>query len=421
MKKTNAMRRAKRRRIGFFGVLGSGNLGNDASLDVVISHIRGEDPAAEIGFFVMGPDELTRRYDGPAVPLQWYEAHRDRLSPVPHSLLKVVGRLVDPFRTLLWVRQYDNVVVPGMGVLEATTPVRPWGFPLGLLSLAVASRLCGTSLALLCIGVEGGTNPVVRWMFRTMARLAAYRSYRDQLSLDAMRDLGVDVSEDHVYPDLVLGRHVRMAHRQPDLVAIGVMNFRGRSEDRAHADDVHAMYLSTITEIVRRIRSEGWRVRLLIGDIEDVPVAMRIQSDVLEGGRSPEDAVARKQVEVAVSATPDELLDQLADARIVIATRYHNVLSALALGTPTISIGYARKNAVLMESFGLGKFCQEARLLDVQCTLNQFHEVVDHYDALALTVSQHLPKMRAEVQRQLEAFSSALTANPPPRLRVSAS
>ncbi len=41
----------------------------------------------------------------------------------------MLWRLLDPLRTLAWVRHSDVVIVAGLGVLEATVPLRPWGFP----------------------------------------------------------------------------------------------------------------------------------------------------------------------------------------------------------------------------------------------------------------------------------------------------
>jgi polysaccharide pyruvyl transferase WcaK-like protein len=390
------------RRVGFYGVLGSGNLGNDASLDVVVRHLRVQDPDADVGFFAMGHEELSRRYGGPGTPLQWYEAHREALPLVPDLLLKIVGRLLDPVRTWRWVRGCDVVVVPGMGVLEATTPVRPWGAPWGILSLAVAARLTGTPLALLCVGVESGRDPVVRWMFRTTARLASYRSYRDELSRDAARGLGVDVGDDAVFPDLVLGLPPHPTHRDARLVGVGLMNYRGRAEDRGQADELHARYTQRMGSLVRRLVDEGWRVRLLVGDVEDVPVADRV-ADLA-------DASHTGRVAIAATATMAELLEALADAHVVIATRYHNVLAALALGTPTISLGYARKNDVLMSLFGLAEYCQPVGALDVDRAVAQFHSVVDRYDELERGLEGRLPEIRRRAQHQLTVFSGRFLA-----------
>jgi len=48
------------------------------------------------------------------------------------------------------------------------------------------------------------------------------------------------------------------------------------------------------------------------------------------------------------------------------------VLCALKLGKPTLAIGYAKKNDVLMAEMGLDGFCQEARAIDVDRLVTQF-------------------------------------------------
>ena len=107
-----------------------------------------------------------------------------------------------PFRTAAWVRRHDVVIVPGMGVLEATLPLRPWGFPYSLFLLCATGRLFGTRVALVSVGAAAIGDRPTRALVRWSARLATYRSYRDALSRDAMRAMGVDTARDEVYPDL---------------------------------------------------------------------------------------------------------------------------------------------------------------------------------------------------------------------------
>ena len=56
-----------------------------------------------------------------------------------------------------------------------------------------------------------------------------------------------------------------------------------------------------------------------------------------------------------------ELMQAMAPASAVVATRYHNVMCALKLGKPAISLGYSDKNVSLMEDMGLPEFCQHAK------------------------------------------------------------
>ena len=70
----------------------------------------------------------------------------------------------------------------------------------------------------------------------------------------------------------------------------------------------------------------------------------------------------------------------MAPVGTVVATRYHNVICALQLGKPTISLGYAKKNVVLMEDMGLPEFCQYADSIDVGKLIEQFTKLESNAD-----------------------------------------
>ena len=66
-------------RVGLFGVLGVGNIGNDASMEAVLSHVRAEHPLAVIDAMCSGPETVARRYGIDTVPMFWFDRHKDRL------------------------------------------------------------------------------------------------------------------------------------------------------------------------------------------------------------------------------------------------------------------------------------------------------------------------------------------------------
>lgn len=128
------MKRAPR--VGVFGLLGSGNLGNDGSLEAVLGYLRAEYPDAVLGALVGGPEIVRERYGLDTTPLHWNQSEYETASGLRSIVLKGLGKLVDIGRTAAWVRKQDVVIVPGMGVLEATLPLRPWGFPYSLFLLS---------------------------------------------------------------------------------------------------------------------------------------------------------------------------------------------------------------------------------------------------------------------------------------------
>lgn len=393
-------------RVGLFGLLGSGNLGNDGSLDAVVGFLRERHPDATLGFLCKGPERVRARYGAPAVHLQWNEA-RDTGTGSRAAVLKVVGKALDPFRTLAWLRRQDLVIVPGMGILEATLPLRPWGFPYSLFWLCAFGRLTGAKVALVSVGADVVRNRTTRLLMTRAARLAHYRSYRDTFSREAMRTMGVRVAADEIYPDLAFALPTPPSDDVvPRSVGVGVMDYHGSDDDRDRADAINRAYVDTMRRFVRELVDDGRQVRLFIGDEADASVAAEILTDVRTHTTGTGRAVAEPVTDLG------DLMRQMASVETVVATRYHNVLCALKLAKPTLSVGYAEKNDVLMASMGLGEeFCQSARAIDFDLLVKQLTMLEARRDELVETMHR---RGRAHARRIEEQFAT-LSALLPPR------
>jgi polysaccharide pyruvyl transferase WcaK-like protein len=349
-------------RIGLFGLLGSGNLGNDGSLAAVVAHLRAAHPDARLDALCGGPAEVTAAFGIPAEPLHSYRGEYRTVGGLGSAAGKAWGKVVDAVRTAAWVRRHDVVIVPGMGVLEATLPLRPWGFPYSLFLLCLFGRLLRTRVALVGVGASNARG-ATRWLVAAAARLASYRSYRDTLSRDALTAMGVDTSADPVHPDLAFALPVPHSVVAPGTVGVGVMAYRGGNADRRDAERIYQSYVDAMTGFIRWLVDQGRSVRLFTGDRVDDAVVDAIVAAV-------PGPVARAQV-----SSLDDLLGQLAAVETVVATRYHNVLCALKVATPTLSVGYAAKNDVLMAEFGVGEFCESAREIDTARLIARFTEL----------------------------------------------
>jgi polysaccharide pyruvyl transferase WcaK-like protein len=106
-------------RVGLFGLLGSGNIGNDASMESMLGYLRADHSDVVLDAMCKGPDGLRERFGVAAIPLNWYQKYEKQASGVSAIALKALGKGVDVFRTASWVRRHDVVIVPGTGILEA--------------------------------------------------------------------------------------------------------------------------------------------------------------------------------------------------------------------------------------------------------------------------------------------------------------
>jgi polysaccharide pyruvyl transferase WcaK-like protein len=374
-------------------------------MDAVLRYLRTDHPDAILDAMGPGPERLRAEHDLPAVPLYWHHPYEQRASGVTAIALKALGKGVDAFRTASWVRRHDVVIVPGMGVLEASLPLRPWETPYAMFLLCASGRVFGTKVALVSVGANLISARATRWLSNSAARLAYYRSYRDAGSRDAMRQRGVDVSRDPVYPDLVFA--IPAPPYDPgDLqtVGIGVMDYHGTNDDRQRADEIHSAYVDTLKGFAQWLIDNGRRVRLFVGDTCDISVAEGIAAHLrrYRPDLDPAWVVAERVTSFA------ELTQAMAPAGAVVATRFHNVMCALKLAKPVVSLGYAAKNVAIMTDAGLSEFCQSANSLNAEQLIRQFKEAESRSAELRHTIRKRNTENARLLDQQFAELSAAL-------------
>lgn len=392
-------------RIGLFGLLGSGNFGNDASLEAVLAYLRAQHPDAILECLCPGPDEVTARYGIAATRLNWYRAENQTASSLPALAAKAFGKLVDAFRIMSWVRRFDAILVPGSGILESALTVRPWERPYALFLVCAFGRLCRTKVALVSVGASVTAQPITRWLLKAAARCAHYRSFRDTLSRDAMRTPRAATGGDPVYPDLVFALPTPANDSgSPESVGVGVMAYYGGNEDRKVAQDIYSAYVDKIKAFVRWLVDDDRRVLLFTGDHVDESVTAEIVADA----RAHRPDLDPSRVVAAPICSLDGLMQQMSSVDTVVATRYHNVLCALKMAKPTLSVGYAAKNDALMSDMGLAEFCQSARALDVALLIRQFRALELRRDAIRRELASKNLAAACRLDQQFELLSVEL-------------
>jgi polysaccharide pyruvyl transferase WcaK-like protein len=376
-------------------------------LESMMAYLRADHPDAIVDFMCTGPDKVRAKYGVEAVHLNWYQKHEQRASGVTAIMLKTFGKGLDAFRMASWVRRHDVVIVPGAGVLETGLPVRASSYPYTMFLLSVAGRLVGTKVALVSVGANVVNQRLTKWLFTTAARLAFYVSYRDALSRDAMRQAGLDPTKhDRVYPDLAFGLPAPPeVPVRAQMVGVGVMAYYGGTDDRQHADEIHASYVESMKRFVRWLADSGHTIRLFGGDNRfDDSVAAEVLADLLAYRPDLEPMSAAAEPITSM----EQLMRQMAPVGTVVATRYHNVLCALKLSKPTLSVGYATKHDVMMADMGLAKFCQSARSLDVSRMIEQFTDLENRSEQLRQTMLERNAEKSRLLGKQFAVLSSLL-------------
>ncbi|MDP1368913.1 hypothetical protein Q6248_28485, partial [Klebsiella pneumoniae] len=86
--------------------------------------------------------------------------------------------------------------------------------------------------------------------------------------------------------------------------------------------------------------------------------------DIVERVSVPIHDKPEERVTVEHGATLHDLMREIGKTDIVVVTRYHNVVCALKLARPTISLGYAQKNDELLAQYDQ-RACQHIETFDV--------------------------------------------------------
>jgi polysaccharide pyruvyl transferase WcaK-like protein len=399
----------QRQRVGLFGLLGSGNIGNDASMEAVLRYLHTRHPAAVIDAMCSGPETVTEAYGIDAVQMFCFDRHKTPFFGPLTSLLRLPSRIVDVFRIAAWVRQHDIVIVPGAGVLEASLPLRPWNTPYGLFLLSTSGKLFKTKVAFVSVGAGLINKRAARWLSNWAARLAFYRSYRDASSREAMRSRGVDAGES-VFPDLAFSLPLPADHRKGagdwSTIGVGVMAYGGSNDDRDRAREIYASYVVSVREIICWLIDNGRRVRLFIGDTDgsDEATVREILADIrtLRPERDESWVVAEPV------STFSDIMEGLEPLGAMVATRFHNLVAAVMLSKPTIAVGYSSKHSSLMSEMGLAEFSYSIQSLDVGALTEQFLEMERRAEQLRKSLSVRTAEKVALLEKQFDELDAAV-------------
>jgi polysaccharide pyruvyl transferase WcaK-like protein len=369
--------RERHAKIALFGLFGCGNLGNDGSLEAMIEFLRHHRPDAELVCICDNPDEVTRKFGIATQPISWSRYLTGVTRKLDRLFLKIPGKMVDLAQTLRNIRNADLVIVPGTGILDDFGE-RPYGMPLDIFRWCLGARMVGAKIALVSIGAGPIRHRLSRWLMTAAARMAHYRSYRDTQSKEFMDSVGLHTGQDLIFPDIAFKLQApanpppKSAGAKRLTVGVGVMSYYGWYGFARGGEAIFAAYIKKLAKFVVHLLDNGHDVRLLTGELTDKTAVDALVEEVSHA--RPDLPSTRMIAEPSFSLR--ELMLQISAVDIVVATRFHNIVCALKLGRPTISLGYARKNDVLMEEMGLGALCQHVERFDVDSLIDQFASIV---------------------------------------------
>jgi polysaccharide pyruvyl transferase WcaK-like protein len=182
------------------------------------------------------------------------------------------------------------------------------------------------------------------------------------------------------------------------------MEYAGKYSIARPDNAVFSAYLEKLVEFVGWLLARDFDVRLLIGDLADVPVTqgfrslLKKRSVAFEGGRIIDEPVA----------SVDDLLKQIAATDYVVATRFHNVLLSLMLNKPSLAISFHHKCSSLMKQMGLSQYCQDINRLDGDRLIEQFCDLEKNAETLKSQIKSKAEEFRSALDEQYERIFRVL-------------
>jgi polysaccharide pyruvyl transferase WcaK-like protein len=381
-------------------------------LEALLLAISQYQPEAELTCVCPNPRVVAEQFGIPVLPVDVSETRRfglaDRwpLRRIRRAITRIVDEIDFWFSRTRWFRSIDQFIVVGTGVLD-DMGVRPWNAPYDLLKWCAAARLAGTPVVFMSVGAGPIENRLSRFLMLLALRMATYRSYRDIVSKQFLDRVGFNTSGDSIYPDLVFGlpEQIRAGDRPivapPETIGVGVMGYYGWRYDPKYGEPVYAVYSAKLTKFVRWLLDRGYRVRLLTGEL---PIDQRPVEELLAHVRATGDSGWQARLSASSIVDVDDLLKEIAKTDLVVATRFHNVVCALMLGRPVISIGYAKKNDALLAEMGLQAYCQHIESFSVEQLVRQFDSLCAELQAANFRIQEKRALYRQQLDEQYRAI-----------------
>jgi polysaccharide pyruvyl transferase WcaK-like protein len=394
-------------KISLFGHFGAANFGNESTFQAMLWNLRSLMPDAEITCVCTAPETVAVDYNVATVPISGVFVKawtiRNPLSTLARKLfVGIPSELYRWFKGIMVLRRMEVLIIPGTGLLNDAFSLAGWG-PYSTFKWSVIAKLCRCRLFFVSIGGGPLQSTAGRFLAKFALSLADFRSYRDRSTLQYLKQIGFRSGEDQVFPDLAFSlppallpdAHASKKGCRP-VVGLGLMVCGGMYGADRPTSAEYSAYLETLVGFVKWVLGRENDVRLLIGDLADVPVIQEFKS--LLRARSVTYEEERIIAEPITSA--GELLSQLASTDLVVGTRFHNVLLALLLNKPSIAISFHHKCSSLMSEMGLSEYCQDIKQFNSDKLIEQFCNLEKNAAALKQTISEKVSDHRKALDEQ---------------------
>ena len=402
-------------KIAFWGNFGTQNFGNECTLAAILLNFRQRMPQADLVVIAVAPEDVRARHQVEAIPM-WNEPPDSYEPWGPLRILRVIrrgfGQIGEWRRAFRQSRGLDALIIPGTGVLNDHNEGM-FGLPYHLFKWALATRLLGGKVIFVSVGAERISRPLSRFFIRSALRMAERRSFRDPHALAQVRSIGFTGASD-VFPDLAFSlpkpaSAEMVLRRSRPAIALGLYDYKHRGRDGATEKAAYERYLERICTLILWLSEHEYSVRVIIGDMSyDMDVRADVRSQLQRRGFDlTRDSYADEPAE-----SYELIMNQLNTVDLVVASRFHNILLALYLGKPVVSLSYEAKIEALMLDMGLQEFCQTLEEFDLEKVIEQISQLETRAASVHAMIADRARINREKLERQYALIMTSLGVSP---------
>ena len=434
-------------RIGLLTPYTGTNLGDGAIQTAVIAGLRNRLPGVEFLGITLDPAETTRRHGIPAVPIMGlfvpfysnalfvrnHSPSESRHCPQgvrtiePSRILRaLVKRLVPSARTWAtiptelrhlrnaWktVHQLNLLLISGGGQLDEEFG-GPWGHPYAMYVWTALARRAGVPVAFASVGAQSLRHPLTRTFVRSALGAAAYRSYRDPGTQQAVSGWPFTALDLHV-PDLAFSLPLSPSHftdlrngprlkpyAQGARIGISPIAYGHPTLWPTRHPGVYRRYLHTLARSCSWLIQQGAELVLFHSSGSD-KVAISDLVVELEQIRAPSQSLAIRRPQIV---TVDDFLREIAGVDLVVASRLHGILMSHILRKPVLAISFDRKVDAHMNDLGQSSYTLGIETFNVEQLTERFVALSQEAAPQCEFIDRKVRECQAAVEKQYDTVA----------------
>lgn len=413
-------------KIGLLTPYTGGNLGDAAIQEAVIGNIRRLLPSAEICLITLSPIITSQLHCVSSFPIGMTTFSPGPMSEYVHgdtpralaaeklglfsrlkamvkrsaflySAVKLTNQMLvliaarSGVRELLHItrayrlmRGVSLLIVSGGGQLDDYWG-GPWRHPYALFKWGLIAKAVGAKYVFLSVGKCSLESKVSAFFIRYALKLAAYRSYRDQVSKKQLEYMDF-ARNDSVYPDLAYSYVQKKLPLNPvnrnkgKIVGVSPIAYLSRYGWPKKNLSIYDRYIEALIHFVSDLIDRGHSVIFFSTDSVDRKVINEVVS------RLPQNVLARAngQIHQPCTDTLDDLFTHLSNVDCVVASRLHGVLLSHLVRIPVLAISYDRKVDTYMAETGQTEYCLDIHTLKADLLIKTFQSLTTNADQIQL-------------------------------------